>query len=514
MEEMDSPGQPTTVYDPKSSPPDLDNKKAKKLPKSEIAKKRKKLFEKGSDFKPIKREDIIGIDNILVEIDQIIHWLQNSKAYQKHDSRLEPGVIFEGTPGTGKTLVSRYVATASKALFINIRDFAHNGALYEDTDISDLFNRARKTYAKTKRPIVLFWDEFEGAAVTREEASPEQVATVSQLTAELDGIHGKNEGILLVGCTNYIYGIDEALKRPGRMGLQIEFHAPDRAGKQTILAHYLSKYKVEGEVDIETLSYFFDSHATAASIEEACVEAWRFAVHRTLINGKNKPKLAQADLMKVFLKRLVGPPTSFINLPKEDRLGVAIHECGHAIMACVYDIPLRLITIEPGKLSLGRVMTIEVREHISTHDDLLNLMRVYAGSLAAEKVCNLSPTTGTKGDIQQSNNFAVQLVDRLAYGETGLFNPSAVTEVRGWYNDQPVPSVSEEVIGASDDEVKRILGEIVAETTYTMKMIGEDKLRQIAQVVCDKNTMTGYDFKDELAKIIGDFARYRMPNAV
>jgi hypothetical protein len=76
------------------------------------------------------------------------------------------------------------------------------------------------------------------------------------------------------------------------------------------------------------------------------------------------------------------------------------------------------------------------------------------------------------------------------------------------------PVFSEEVIGASDDEVKRILGEIVAETTYTMKMIGEDKLRQIAQVVCDKNTMTGYDFKDELAKIIGDFARYRMPNAV
>jgi hypothetical protein len=68
-------------------------------------------------------------------------------------------------------------------------------------------------------------------------------------------------------------------------------------------------------------------------------------------------------------------------------------------------------------------MTIEVREHISTHDDLLNLMRVYAGSLAAEKVCNLSPTTGTKGDIQQSNNFAVQLGGSACLWRDGSIQP-------------------------------------------------------------------------------------------
>lgn len=479
---------------------------AKSWQEDEIEIERDRLFDKGSDFKYTERGEIVGIDNVLSEIDEVIHWLAHSEEYQKYDSRLEPGVIFEGEPGTGKTLVSRYIASQSNALFVNVRDFAHTGSLFRDADIADLFARARQAYAEKGRPVVLFWDEFENGAVERAKATPEQVATVSQLTAELDGIHGKNEGIVLIGCTNYIYGIDQALKRSGRMGLQIEFGPPDREGKKLLLNHYLGQFKVRGKVDVDTLSYFFDSGATAADIEEACVEAWRYAVRRVIDTQgtRKKPSLQQEDLIKVFLKRLVGPPTTFINLPVEDRARIACHEVGHAIMALVYDIPLRLITVQPGKKSLGRTITAEIQEHIGTIDEMVSQIRVGIGSIVAEERAGMAASIGTTGDIRQINDLATKLVDTLHAGsESGVFNVMAVANARAGRMETISPNISEAVIAASDRDVRRSIDTTYRDAQLVMERIGKDNLWAISNEVNEKITLTGDEFKALFVRVTG-----------
>lgn len=484
----------------------------KTFSEEELLNKRDELFTQGSDFKPAKREDIIGIDNVLDEINQVIHWLHNAQEYQKYDSRLEPGIIFEGDPGTGKTLVSRYIASESGALFINIRDFPHQGPLYKDSDIADLFRRARESYAQTKRPVVLFWDEFEGAAVERSNATPEQASTVSQITAELDGIHGKNEGILLIGCTNYIFGIDAALRRAGRMGLQIEFHAPDREGKKLLLEHYLKLYDID-EIDLDTLSYFFDTNDTAADIEEACVEAWREAIYRKIEEGNENPYLSQKDLMAVFLKRLVGPPPSFVNLSPEARFNIAIHECGHAIMAIAYGIPLRLITIQPGKEGLGRTMTFEAQEHIDTMEAWVSHIRVGLGGIAAEKVYDLPPLVGATRDIEEVNRLATRLVDQLYAGkEARLLNVSAIANERvDCHANNVTPSISLAAIDKADSDIDNILKLANQDAEQTLANVGREYLSEIANTLNERITLTGEEFKGEFAKIIGgnDFHRFR-----
>jgi cell division protease FtsH len=472
-------------------------------PKDRIDSLRDELFETGSEFMQTDRLEVVGIDNVLGEIDRLIHWLANAERYRRYKARLEPGVIFEGDPGTGKTLVSRYIATASQALFVNVRDFPHDGSLFRDADIADLFSRARKKFRETKRPIVLFWDEFENGAAERSNSSPEQAATVSQLTAELDGIHGKNEGILLIGCTNYIYGIDAALRRSGRMGLQIEFHAPDRNGKKLLLKHYLGKYKTKGKIDVETLSYFFGSEDTAADIEESCMEAWRGAVYRILTEGKRAPSLTQQDLIDVFLKRLVGPPTAFINLPMDDRAAIAIHEVGHAIMALVYDIPLRLITVQPGKKSLGRTIFAEVKEHIGTMDEMVSDMRVGVGSICAELEAGLPASVGATGDVEQVNRVAVRVVDSLYAGDsTRLFNPKAVGGSRGGPGGC-TPSVSSAALEKSDEDVRAKLNQIQEDGNRVMAAIGKDQIWEIANAVNDRTTLTGDEFSKLFAEVTG-----------
>jgi cell division protease FtsH len=482
-------------------------KEAKKpeLSADALDKSRAELFEIGSEFKATHRDEIIGIDNVLVEIDQLIHWLSHSDKYKKYEARLEPGVIFEGDPGTGKTLVSRYIATESNALFVNIRDFQHNGPLFKDSDIADLFKRARAKYRETKRPIVLFWDEFENGACERSNASPEQAATVSQLTAELDGVHGKNEGLLLIGCTNYIYGIDRALRRPGRMGLQIEFCPPDRKGKRLLLSHYLGHYRTKGKIDVETLSYFVGSDDTAAAIEEACMEAWRVAVAKKIKAKKRvAPVLTQEDLVEVFLKRLVGPPTAFINLPMEDRARVAVHEVGHAIMALVFDIPLRLITVQPGKKSLGRTITDTVREYIGTFDEMVSDMRVGVGSICAERAADLPAGIGSTGDIITINQIGIRLVDDLHGGmQTGIFRPRTIGGMRSGHEGGASPSVSVRTIDQSDADVQYYLQNIEKDGDWVMQRLGKDRIWEIAHRVNEAVTLTGIEFEDLFKEITG-----------
>lgn len=472
---------------------------------AEQARIRVRLFKDGSAYKRTFRDEIVGIDNILGEIEEIIHWLRHSREYDRHNSRLQPGVVFSGSPGTGKTLVSRWIATASDALFVNVRDFVHKGSLFTDRDIAELFRHARLTYAQGGRPIVLFWDEFETAARERGDngTTPEQRSTVSQLTAELDGIHGKNAGILLVGCTNYESSIDQALLRRGRMGVHIEFHSPDRGGKEKILAYYLAQMTTTSDIDIHTLSYFFPRENTAADIEEACVEAWRHAVRRSIDDPAQwpLPVLAQEDLVKVFIKQLVGPPTTF-TIPEDERIPIAIHECGHAIVAMAYGVPLRLITVQPGKKALGRVMIDDVKEYIGTIPENMKRLRVTMGGAAAEAAAGIPPMTGATSDIAKATSAASHLVTKLGVGaRTGFVNITAYGRERGYTALEP--AYAEGTVADADADVREIVDLAKSEAFAVMRGVGKENLLKIAEAVNERVTMTGNEFRALYNEIVG-----------
>lgn len=478
----------------------------------EMASAREQLFQKGSTFLPAHKEDIVGIDNVLSEVDDVIHWLNHVETYRKYNSRLEPGLVFEGSPGTGKTLVSRYIATQSKALFVNVRDFPHRRALLSDRDIAELFRLAREAYRRTQTPVILFWDEFEANATERVKAATDQASASAQLTAELDGVHGKNEGILLIGCTNYLHMIDQALLRSGRMGIQIEFNAPSREGKESLLKHYLDKTTTTGAIDIETLSYFFGGDATAADIEEACVEAWRYAVRRS-IEEKVKVALAQEDLVNMFVKRLVGPPTSFVNVPLDTRRKIALHEVGHALTALIYGIPLRLITVRPGKDNLGRCITYEPNEFLGTQQDWLNQLRVVLGSLGAEIAADLDPSIGSHGDISTANRIARKLIDDLNYdAKLGIFNPGVVGEGRAGDMEPIAPAISNNVLQIADVAIRNLLCQFEEDSQRVMLQVGKDSLWAIADEVNNRVTLTGKEFEEAVLHILSesDLAKYRI----
>src|SRR5262249_28825303 len=132
-----------------------------KVPASQIDQLRSKEFETGSSFAPVERGQIVGIDSLVEQLEEVIVWLRNPDWFVNQNARLEPGLLFSGVPGTGKTLLARYLASCSNALFISVRSWPVSGDMVTAADVADLFRRARAFYAEQKRPVLIFWDEFE-----------------------------------------------------------------------------------------------------------------------------------------------------------------------------------------------------------------------------------------------------------------------------------------------------------------------------------------------------------------
>ena len=461
--------------------------------------KRKQFFEQGSTFAPAKREDIVGIDAILDRLDPIVTWLNKSEFLQ--GTRLQPGILFEGYPGTGKTLCSRYIATATNARFINVREWPTAQDNIQTGDVRALFEMAREFYASDKRPIIIFWDEFEAHARERMSVSSRDGGIVSQLTAELDGVNGKCPGVLFIGCTNYKDNIDNALLRAGRMGIHINFIAPDRAGKQELLKHYLSTYNCADDLDYESASFFFEDMDTAAFIEEAVNKVWLAAKIESLKDDSDAV-ITNKLLCDVFLENLLGAPAPFLEVRDETAFHIAVHELGHALIARELDVPVRVVTIRAGEKSLGRTFTSTINEKIRTLKDSQSMIRIALGSVYAERLLELPNLMNSTSDIYKANDIAHRLTGTMGVKST----PGSPEHLDYFSYDLKNRSIS----GGISEGVKTMFDrrqmEIILDAEMFVQRVfiqlGAEKVHALAEKLVQDRTWTGKEFENIANQVI------------
>ena len=463
---------------------------------STLERARAELFAIGSPFAPARAEDIAGLDDTVARVDELVRWLRDADRFAEHGARLEPGVLFAGPPGTGKTLLARYLATASEARFVDVRDLPCDGELGDD-DVTALFRHAREARARDGRPVVLFWDELDELCSQPFGLSGRSRRSIlAALLAELDGVHGKAEGVLLVACTNRADELDPALLRPGRLGLRIELRAPDPAGQRTLLAHQIARYPGGEAVELDELVPLLAPDDTAAAIEEAVAAAWRAAVTRALRAGE-APLLAQLDLRESFLNRLLGPPPSFLRLTDAERFQVAVHETGHALAALAFDGAPRLVTVRTGRTSLGQTIA-QPLPAAPTLGALLAELRVGLGGLAAERVAGLSPGRGSAGDTLRVSELALRAVELFAAGpRTGAFNPDATARRR----IHRAPEISESLLARADVDAHELVAEALADAERSLRAIGRGPILALARVLAERETMTGAELTAEAQRL-------------
>lgn len=472
------------------------------VPPTRRATARELLFAEGSPFAPVAREEIVGIDEVLARVDDIVSWLAHARRLEELGAPPEPGILFHGPPGTGKTLVARYLATRANARFVDVRDFPRSRPRLSPADVAEMFAYARSAYERNGVPVVLFWDEFELAAGPRSTSIPGARELVLALRAELDGVRGRPRGVLLIACSN-VPAIDPALMRPGRIGLRLQFTPPDRHGRELLLRRRLSTLPTEEPIEPHDLAPLLGPEATAATIDEAVASAWRRAVLRAVRDGR-RPALRQDDLTEALLERLLGPRPPHTRLDDDTRFRIAVHEAGHALAAAAFGIPLRLVTIRPGARFLGRTIADTCNEHAQTIAELKAEMRIALAGTLAEQVAGLEVQTGGEADTGSATSVALRLVDLNAIGRrSGPFNPNPA-RLRS-----SSPDLSETMLRRLDRDAHRLLRAARRETLRTLRRIGPTRIKTLARILCERETLLGAELEQEIRTLLGgDPRRY------
>lgn len=231
----------------------------------------------------VRWTDVGGLGEMKQRLIEAVEWpLRYPDEFAKAKVRPPRGVLLNGPPGCGKTLIAKAIATESEANFLSVKGPALLSKFVGESEkaVRDTFRKARQA-----SPCIVFFDEIDSLVPTRSSgAMDERVSerVVSQFLAELDGIE-ELTGVLVLGATNRRDLIDPALLRPGRFDLLVEVPMPDRTARREIFAVHLRDKPVEEGVDLDDLAAHSDGFS-GADIQAVCNQAAWDAVRRVIAN--------------------------------------------------------------------------------------------------------------------------------------------------------------------------------------------------------------------------------------
>src|SRR3989338_4566386 len=158
------------------------------------------------------------------------------------------GVLLYGPPGTGKTLLAKAVANETQAHFISISSPSIMSKFVGEAEerIREVFKEAEKN-----APSIIFFDEIDAIAPKRDEVVGEvERRVVAQILSAMDGMESRGQ-VIVIGATNRVNSIDEALRRPGRFDREIEIGVPSKTGRLGILQIHSRGMPLAKNVDLD-----------------------------------------------------------------------------------------------------------------------------------------------------------------------------------------------------------------------------------------------------------------------
>lgn len=441
----------------------------------------------------IKLDGVAGLQEEKEELQEIVEFLKEPGKFTKVGARIPKGVLLEGAPGTGKTLLAKAIAGEANVPFFSI-----SGSDFVEMFVGVGASRVRDMFAEAKRhaPCIIFIDEIDAVARRRGTGMggghDEREQTLNQLLVEMDGF-GVNEGIIVMAATNRVDILDPAILRPGRFDRKIAVSRPDVKGREDILKVHSKNKPLGDDVDLQQIAQT-TAGFTGADLENLLNEA---AINAAM---DKRAFVKQGDIKKAFVKVGIGTEKkSRIISDKEKRI-TAYHEAGHAILFHVLPQmePVYMVSIIPtGSGAAGYTMPLPEKDDMfQTKGKLLEDIMVSLGGRIAEEIIFDDITGGASSDIKHATKVARRMVTYYGMSENiGVINYDDDDDAVFIGKDLAhAKSHSEAVSGEIDKEVKAIIDdcyrkakEIILEHT--------DVLHRCAQLLLEKEKINRAEFE-------------------
>lgn len=269
----------------------LDTKPYNKSKKSESA-------TKNSIIPKIKFSDIAGLDEAKQTIyERVVLPLKHKDIYKKYGKKVGGGVLLYGLPGTGKTMFAQAVATELNAKFFNIKCSDIMSKWYGESEqrIKKLFADARKNEVS-----VVFFDEFDAIGKSRTENDNNDITTVQEILAQMQGVEQNKNIMLVLAATNCPWNLDSALLRPGRFHEKIYIPLPDLSARTYMLNKNLGDLKKDANVSFEEVAKKLEGF-NGADVAEFCEQIKMCLINKEL-SGNSNVLIQQCDIDKTLQK--------------------------------------------------------------------------------------------------------------------------------------------------------------------------------------------------------------------
>ena len=452
-----------------------------------MGKSNAKVYVKSSEG--IMFSDVAGEDEAKENLSEIVDYLHNPAKYKEIGASMPKGILLVGPPGTGKTMLAKAVAGESNVPFFSMSgsEFVEMFVGMGASKVRDLFRQA-----KEKAPCIVFIDEIDAIGQKRDGrvgGNDEREQTLNQLLTEMDGFE-TNNGVIILAATNRPESLDPALTRPGRFDRRVPVELPDLKGREEILKVHAKKVKLDQSVDFAEIARMA-SGASGAELANIVNEAALRAVR------ENRRYVTQADLEESIEVVMAGYKKKNKVLTDKEKLIVAYHEVGHAMVAAkqTNSAPVHKITIIPRTSgALGYTMQVDEdgNHYLMSKEELENKIATLCGGRAAEELIFKSITTGASNDIEQATKLARGMIS--VYGMSGEFDMVALQSRGNQYLG------GDAAIACSDETLTRVdqaVMELVKQQHRKAYQILEDnimKLHEIVKYLYEKETISGEEF--------------------
>ena len=439
-------------------------------------------------------KDVAGAEEAKEELEEIKEFLKSPEKFNKLGAKIPKGVLLVGPPGTGKTLLAKAVAGESNVPFFSISgsDFVEMFVGVGASRVRDLFKKAKES-----SPAIIFIDEIDAVGRMRGAGlgggHDEREQTLNQLLVEMDGFEA-NQGVILMAATNRPDVLDPALLRPGRFDRQVIVDRPDLKGRTQILKVHAADKPIAKNVSLETIAKQTPGF-TGADLANLLNEAALLAAR------KSKKTISNLDIENSIDRVLAGPEKKSQILTEEEKLIIAYHETGHALVgwALPNADPIHKVTIIPRGRALGYTQALpDSEKYLTSKAELKDRLAMLIGGRVAEELIFADPTTGASNDIEKATEIARRMV--MEFGMSEKLGPmlygKGTNEVflgRDYGRQQ---DYSDEVASSIDEEVKSLLSDahIIAG-----KILGKFKkqMEDMVKVLMEKETID----REEVARI-------------
>ncbi|RIK14411.1 MAG: cell division protein FtsH [Acidobacteria bacterium] len=440
----------------------------------------------GKKAKPVDPEkvrvnfdDVAGIDEVKAEVNEIVDFLKNPQKYTRLGAKVPKGVLLEGGPGTGKTLLAR--ATAGEA---QVPFFSASASEFIEMIVGVGAQRVRQLFEEARKvaPSIIFIDEIDTIGRARGGTrsmggNDEREQTLNQILTEMDGFEG-TEGVVVIAATNRADVLDSALTRAGRFDRKITVAPPDQRGREQILEVHTRGKPLAADVDLGQVARTTPG-LTGADLATLANEAAILAARR------EQDQITAKDFADALERTQLGAERAVV-MPEEERQRTAYHEAGHALLGMLQPgaDPVRKISIIPRGRALGVTLSTPDTDRYGYDVEYLKGRIIGAlGGMAAEEVVYGVTTTGAESDLQTATAVARQMVGR--WGMSPEVGPVQVYPSEG---DPRQAGASEALLEAVDTEVRNLIEACYADAVRGLEA-NRDKLQGIVDALLEKETL-------------------------